>query len=83
MGKAPADWWIFQTKSQLGQAAIGLKRYAEAEALLREAHQELTARKEKIPARYQRTIGEAAQALADLYETLGKKSEAAQGQAKR
>ena len=59
-------------------AAIGLERYAEAEALLHEAHQELVARKDKIPARYQRTIGEAAQALADLYETLGKKDEAAQ-----
>jgi eukaryotic-like serine/threonine-protein kinase len=77
LGKDPAEWWVFQTRSQLGQAAIGLKRYAEAEALLREAHHELVARKDKIPARYQRTTGEAAQALADLYETLGKKDEAA------
>jgi serine/threonine protein kinase/tetratricopeptide (TPR) repeat protein len=78
LGKDPAEWWVFQTRSQLGHAALGLKRYAEAEALLREAHHELVARKDKIPARYQRTIGEAAQALADLYETLGKKDEAAQ-----
>src|SRR5437763_17163125 len=35
-GKAPAEWWVFQNKSQLGQAASGLKRHAEAEALLRE-----------------------------------------------
>jgi tetratricopeptide (TPR) repeat protein len=75
MGKDPADWWVFQTKSQLGQAAAGLGRYAEAEALLREAHQELSARKDKIPARYQRYLGEAAQALANLYEIWGKKDE--------
>jgi serine/threonine protein kinase/tetratricopeptide (TPR) repeat protein len=78
LGKDPAEWWVFQTRSQLGQAATGLKRHAEAEALLREAHQELAVRKDKIPARCHRYLGEAAQALADLYETLGKKDEAAQ-----
>jgi eukaryotic-like serine/threonine-protein kinase len=82
VGRDPTDWWVFQTRSQLGQAATGLERYAEAEALLREAHQELAARKGTIPARYQRTIGEAARALADLYETLGKKDEAAQWRGK-
>jgi serine/threonine protein kinase/tetratricopeptide (TPR) repeat protein len=77
LGKDPADWWVFQTKSQLGQAAAGVQRYAEAEALLREAHLGLVAGKGKIPARYQRYLGEAAHALADLYETQGKKEEAA------
>jgi serine/threonine protein kinase/tetratricopeptide (TPR) repeat protein len=74
--KDPADWRIFQTKSQLGQAAAGRKRHAEAEALLLEAHQGLAARKNKLSARYQHYVGEAARALADLYEALGKKDQA-------
>jgi serine/threonine protein kinase/tetratricopeptide (TPR) repeat protein len=81
--KDPGDWWVFQTKSQLGQALTGRKRYAEAEALLLEAHQELTDRKEKIPGRYHRFLGEAAVALADLYEAWGKKHQAEQWREKK
>src|SRR5262249_48197619 len=75
--KAPNEWWVFQTKSELGQAASGLNRYEEAEALLLEAHQGLTARKSTMPARYHRYLREAALALADLYDTQGKKDQAA------
>jgi YD repeat-containing protein len=75
--KNPGDWWVFQTKSQLGQALTGLKSYAEAEALLREAHQGLVARKDKIPGRYACCTGEAAQALANLYEAWDQKEQAA------
>jgi serine/threonine protein kinase/Flp pilus assembly protein TadD len=81
--KAPGDWWVFRTKSQLGQALTGLKRYADAEALLLEAHQELTARKEKIPGRYHRCLGEAATALTDLYQAWGKKELAERWRAKK
>jgi serine/threonine protein kinase len=76
--KDAADWGVFRTKLQLGQAMTGLKHYAEAEALLLEAHRELSARKESIPVWTHRFIGEAVQSLVDLYEVSGKKNEAAQ-----
>jgi serine/threonine protein kinase len=75
--KAPGEWWVSHTKSHLGQAATGLKRYAEAEALLLGAYQELSSRNDKIPARNRHYIGEAAQALVDLYEAWGKEEQAA------
>lgn len=62
----PADWWILETKCQLGQVLAGTGHVAEAKALLTEAASGLSARKEKIPGRYRHFVGEAAQALAQL-----------------
>jgi tetratricopeptide (TPR) repeat protein len=76
--KAPDDWWVFVTKSQLGQALTGLKEYSQAEPLLLEGHKVLTARKHQIPVRSQRFIGEAGQAVVELYDAWGKKELAAQ-----
>jgi serine/threonine protein kinase/tetratricopeptide (TPR) repeat protein len=76
--KQAGEWEVFYTKSQLGQALTGLTRNAEAEALLREAYGGLAAQKAKIPAPFQRCLGETARALADLYEAWGKKEQAAQ-----
>jgi len=75
--KDPTDWWIYHTKSQLGQANLGLKKYPEAEALLLEAHEKLTERKEKIPSRYHRYLADTDRALVDLYEAWGKTDQAA------
>jgi serine/threonine protein kinase len=72
----PGEWWVWQTKSQLGQAMIGLKRYSEAEALLLEAYPELVSRRDTIPARFQYFMGEAALSLAELYEAWGRKEPA-------
>jgi tetratricopeptide (TPR) repeat protein len=76
--KDPTSWWVGHTKSQLGQSAVVLKRYAEAEPLLLEAHQELSAGKDKMPARYQGYVAEAARALADLYDAWGRNDRAAE-----
>jgi serine/threonine protein kinase/Tfp pilus assembly protein PilF len=76
--KDPNDWWIFQTKSQLGQAVTGLKTYAEAESLLLEGRRGLVDQKNKIPPRYHGYIGEATQALVNLYDAWGKKDKAAE-----
>jgi tetratricopeptide (TPR) repeat protein len=67
----PEDWWVYHTKSQLGQALTGLHKYSEAEALLLEAQRKLADRQAKIPARYHRHIADAGQALVDLYEASG------------
>jgi tetratricopeptide (TPR) repeat protein len=74
--KAAPDWWLFQTRSQLGRAAAGLKRYAEAESLLLEAHGGLLARKDSIPGRHAHAIGDTARALANLYDAWGKPEQA-------
>jgi eukaryotic-like serine/threonine-protein kinase len=75
--KDAGDWWVFQTKSQFGQALTGLKKYSEAEPLLLEAHAGLTKRKAKMQVRYHRYIGEAARGLVDLYSAWGKEEQAA------
>src|SRR5262249_22782765 len=75
--KDAEDWWVSQTKSQLGQALTGLKRYVEAEGLLREAHEGLTARRDKIPGRFHRVLAESARAMADLHEAGAKKDQQA------
>jgi serine/threonine protein kinase len=78
-----SDWWILQTKSQLGQTLTARKRYAEAEELLLKAQKDLLTRKDKIPGRFHRYIDEAGQALADLYDAWGKKEQAAEWQRRR
>jgi len=75
--KDPQDWWVFQTKSQLGQALTALKKYSEAEALLHEAYAGLMERRDKMFVRHHRYIGEAARSLVNLYESWGKKDQAA------
>jgi tetratricopeptide (TPR) repeat protein len=76
--KDAGQWRVFWTKSQIGQARTGLKQFAEAEVILKEAHTELVARKDKVPVFAHRYIKKAGQALADLYEAWGKKELAAE-----
>jgi tetratricopeptide (TPR) repeat protein len=77
MKKNPQDWWVFQTKSQLGQAKTRLAKYPEAEPLLLEGQKELASRKDRIPARFRPYIAVAGDSLVDLYDHWGKKTEAA------
>jgi tetratricopeptide (TPR) repeat protein len=74
----PDDWWVYQTKSQLGQVLAARGKYGDAELLLVEAHQGLERRKGKMAVRHQRYIGEAARALVSLYEASGKPGQAAE-----
>jgi tetratricopeptide (TPR) repeat protein len=69
--KDPDDWQIFHTKSQLGQALAGQKKYADAEKLLLEGQKGLADRKSKIPPRFHRYIGDAQQGIVNLYEAQG------------
>jgi len=72
----PTSWWVSRTRGQLGEATAGLKQYAEAEALLLDAHRGLSAGKDKIPARYRGYAGEAARGLVELYDAWGKRDQA-------
>jgi tetratricopeptide (TPR) repeat protein len=72
----PTSWWVSHTRGQLGQVAAGLGQHAEGEVLLLDAYQGLSAGKDKMPARYRGYVGDAARALADLYDAWGKKDQA-------
>jgi tetratricopeptide (TPR) repeat protein len=65
----PDDWVTFNTRSHLGSALIGLKKYAEAEPLILSGYNELKAREGQIPARSRaRIIEGAGQRIIQLYK---------------
>ena len=56
--KIPDDWTTFETRSLLGASLISQKKYAEAEPLLIQGYEGLTARAAKIPAKSQKLVPE-------------------------
>jgi serine/threonine protein kinase len=76
--KEPDEWITFYTKSMLGEALLGQKKYAEAEPLLKDGYGDMKKHREKIPepVRKQR-LTEALQRLVQLYEATDNKDEAA------
>jgi hypothetical protein len=80
---APDAWWTFNTRSMLGEALLGQKRYAEAEPLLLEGYRGM---KEREPAvikdRAVVRIVQALERLVKLYEVKGDATEAAAWRAK-
>ena len=77
MAKEPDDWRTFNTKSMLGEALLGQKRYDEAEPLLADALDGLTKRAAVIPPQGKVRFVEAADRVISLYESWGKHDEAA------
>jgi tetratricopeptide (TPR) repeat protein len=77
---APDDWRTFNTKSMLGGALLGQKKYADAEPLLLAGHEGMKAQEAKIPPQGQVRIPEAIERLVQLYEATGKTEEAARWQ---
>jgi tetratricopeptide (TPR) repeat protein len=74
----PDDWPRFRALSQVGASLLGQERYAEAEPLLLEGYNGLSARASKIPANLRTThLTSAARWLAELYEGWDKKDQAA------
>jgi eukaryotic-like serine/threonine-protein kinase len=71
------DWATFNTKSLLGGALLGQKKFAEAEPLLVQGYEGMKQREKTIPAQGKIRLTEALQRLVHLYEALGKKDEAA------
>ncbi len=74
--KTPDDWTTFETRSLLGASLISQKKYAEAEPLLLQGYEGLTAREAKIPAKSQKIVPEALARIVQLYDDWGKKDQA-------
>ncbi len=73
----PNAWLTFNTRSALGGALLGQKKYAEAEPLLLAGYEGMKQREQTIPAAAKGRIREALERLVQLYEATGKPDEAA------
>jgi eukaryotic-like serine/threonine-protein kinase len=81
--KQEADSWrTFATKSLLGTALLGQKRYSEAEPLLLAGYQGMKARGARIPKPHRVRLIEALQAIAQYYQATGKPDKAKEWQQK-
>jgi hypothetical protein len=73
---APEAWTTFNTRSLLGEALLGQKKYAEAEPLLLAGYEGMKQREEKIPPQSNVCLRQAAERLVRLYDAWDKKDEA-------
>jgi eukaryotic-like serine/threonine-protein kinase len=73
----PDDWLTFNTKSMLGGALIGLKKFADAEPLLLTGYEGMKQREATIPLTARARLAEAVERLAQLCEAQDKTVEAA------
>jgi tetratricopeptide (TPR) repeat protein len=73
----PDVWNTFNTRSMLGGALLGQKRYAEAEPLLVSGHDGMKRRAATIPLAGRNRLTEALKRLVLLYESWDKSQEAA------
>jgi tetratricopeptide (TPR) repeat protein len=70
--KDPDAWTTFNTKSMLGEALLGQKKYADAEPLLRAGYEGMKQRAEKIPPQGRPRLVEALDRLIDLAEATNR-----------
>jgi hypothetical protein len=75
--KEPDVWSTFDTRSRLGAALLGQKKYAEAEPLLLRGYEGMKQREDKIPTQYRSRLAEALERLVQLYDAWNKPDEAA------
>jgi hypothetical protein len=75
--KVPDAWTTFNTKSMLGGALVGQKKYADAEPLLLAGYEGMKKREDKIPAYGKIRLTEAVERLVQHYDATDKKDEAA------
>ena len=79
--KLPDDWLLFSTKSMLGGALAGQKKFQEAEPLLVEGYSGMKDREAKIPPAAKTRLPEAIRRLVDLYTAWDRPEEAAKWRA--
>jgi eukaryotic-like serine/threonine-protein kinase len=80
--KEPDDWRTFNTRSMLGGALLGQKKYDDAEALLLQGYEGMKQREAKIPKEGKVRLTEALERLLQLYDAWGKPEKAAEWRAK-
>src|SRR5262249_41284323 len=73
----PDDWITFNSRSMLGGALLGQKKYAEAEPLLLAGYEGMKQREKSIPSGGEVRLAQAVERLVQLYEALDKKDEVA------
>jgi tetratricopeptide (TPR) repeat protein len=74
---APDDWSTFNAQAMLGGALLGQQKLIEAEPLLLAGYRGMKQREAQIPPPAAIRLIEALERLAQLYDALGKKDEAA------
>ena len=70
------DWATFDATSDLGEALLDQKRYAEAEPMLLSGYEGLKRREVAIPPADKARLGRAAERLVKLYDAWGRKDDA-------
>jgi hypothetical protein len=75
--KRPDEWERFRAESLLGASLTGQKKYAEAEALLVGACQQMAAKKGGMPVQDWYQLDRAREWTVQLYEAWGKPEKAA------
>jgi eukaryotic-like serine/threonine-protein kinase len=81
--KEPDDWRTFNTRSLLGGALLGQKKYADAEPLLLKGYEGMKQRVKSIPPQGNTRIPEALDRLIELYTAMNKPDEVKKWQAER
>jgi hypothetical protein len=81
--KEPEDWRTFNTKSLLGGALLGQKKYAEAEPQLLSGYEGMKQREKTIPPQGVSRIAEALDRLIDFSTSTNKPEEVKKWQAER
>jgi eukaryotic-like serine/threonine-protein kinase len=71
----PDAWTTFNTRSQLGGALLGQKKYADAEPLLLAGYRGMKECETQIPPQGKIRLTEALERLVQLYDSWGKKDE--------
>jgi tetratricopeptide (TPR) repeat protein len=74
--KDPDDWKAFHTKSLLGVALLGQKKYADAEPLLVAGYEGMKRREDKMPQEDKARLIESLERLVQLYDAWGRKDNA-------
>jgi tetratricopeptide (TPR) repeat protein len=78
----PDDWERFNAMSLLGGSLLGKGKYTEAESLLLQGYEGMSARARKIPAWRRSLVLEAAERVLQLYESWNKPEQAAEWRGK-
>jgi eukaryotic-like serine/threonine-protein kinase len=79
----PADWQTFDTESLLGGALLGQKKYADAEAYLRQGYEGMKKQEKAIPARNATVLPEAIDRLIELETARDRPDEVRKWRAER